>query len=147
MNKSELAHACAQHMYANDALSNLFGMQIKQMDEGTAVVTMQVTKSMVNGLNTCHGGVIFSLADTSFAFACNSQNEVAVAAGCNIDYLRPAMIDDVLSATSKMQYQGRRSGIYQTLITNQDNKLIAVFKGNSARLGGAVLNTAAKESI
>ena len=91
--------------------------------------------------------MIFSLADSAFAFACNSQNEAAVAANCTIDFLRPAMLADVLTATATVQYQGRRTGIYQTLIVNQHDKLIAIFKGNSARLGSAVLQSSSEEII
>jgi acyl-CoA thioesterase len=147
MQASELANACAQHMYANDKLSQFLNMEIKQVGEGSAVVTMTVKETMVNGHQTCHGGMIFSLADSAFAFACNSQNEAAVAANCTIDFLRPAMLADVLTATATVQYQGRRTGIYQTLIVNQHDKLIAIFKGNSARLGSAVLQSSSEEII
>jgi acyl-CoA thioesterase len=147
MQALELANACAQQMFANDSLSQSLKMEIKHVDAGQAVVMMTVNATMLNGHQTCHGGIIFSLADTAFAFACNSQNEAAVAASCTIDYLRPALVEDVLIATTTVQYQGRRTGIYQTLIVNQDNKLIAIFKGNSARLGNAVLNSSSEEII
>ncbi|ASP48229.1 hydroxyphenylacetyl-CoA thioesterase PaaI [Cognaticolwellia beringensis] len=147
MQASELANACAQHMHANDRLSQSLNMEIKQVGEGSAVVTMTVNETMVNGHQTCHGGMIFSLADSAFAFACNSQNKAAVAANCTIDFLRPAMLADVLTATATVQYQGRRTGIYQTLIVNQHDKLIAIFKGNSARLGSAVLQSSSEEII
>jgi len=83
--------------------------------------------------------MIFSLADSAFAFACNSQNQTAVAAGCTIDFLRPALLDDQLSAIAIQTYQGKRSGIYHVEITNQNAQLVALFKGNSARVNGSVL--------
>lgn len=147
MQGSELATACARHMHKNDAYSQLLGMQIEHVAEGTAEVSIRVVANMLNGHHTCHGGIIFSLADSAFAFACNSQNEVAVAASCSIDFLRPGQLNDVLKATAMMQYQGRRTGVYQVLIHNQDAKLLAIFKGNSARLGAYVLNSPSEEKI
>jgi acyl-CoA thioesterase len=147
MKSSELASACAQHMFSTDALSQSLGMQIQTVDEGKAVVSMQVKQDMVNGHQTCHGGIIFSLADSAFAFACNSQDQVAVASNCSIDFLRPALIGDKLTAISEVQYQGNKTGVYQTMVTNQNNQLIAIFKGKSARLGMNVLNKTAGELI
>ncbi len=144
---SELAIACAKKMGSADSFSHSLGIQLSHIDVGKSIMTLQVTANMVNGYNTCHGGVIFSFADTAFAYACNSQNQLAVAASCNIDFVRPAMIGDTLTATSTMQYQGHRTGVYQTIIINQDDKLIAIFKGNSARLGKTVLNFPSKDSL
>jgi acyl-CoA thioesterase len=100
---------------------------------------MIVTEVMLNGYKTCHGGMIFSLSDSAFAFACNSQNQAAVAAGCTIDFLRPAMLGDQLSAVATQQYQGKRSGVYHVEVTNQKAQLVALFKGNSARINANVL--------
>ncbi|PKI02097.1 phenylacetic acid degradation protein PaaD [Glaciecola sp. 33A] len=147
MKSSELASACAQHMFSTDSLSQSLGMQIQTVDEGKAVVSMQVKQDMLNGHQTCHGGIIFSLADSAFAFACNSQDQVAVASNCSIDFLRPALIGDKLTAISEVQYQGNKTGVYQTMVTNQNKQLIAIFKGKSARLGMNVLNRTSGESI
>jgi hypothetical protein len=89
---SELAIACAKKMGCADSFSHSLGIQLSHIDVGKSIMTLQVTANMVNGYNTCHGGVIFSFADTAFAYACNSQNQLAVAASCNIDFVRPAMI-------------------------------------------------------
>ncbi|UAA40799.1 hydroxyphenylacetyl-CoA thioesterase PaaI [Paraneptunicella aestuarii] len=126
-------------MFENDTASKALGMEIIDVDEGYAVMTMTIREDMLNGHQTCHGGMLFSLADSAFAFACNSQNHAAVAANCTIDFIRPARVNDVLTATAKAQHQGKRSGIYQITITNQENKLVALFKGNSARINQPVL--------
>ncbi len=137
---TQLARQCAEHMFQNDTASQSLGMEITDINEGFAVVTMTVRDHMLNGHKTCHGGILFSLADSAFAFACNSHNEVAVAAGCHIDFVRPSKVNDRLTATAKMQHQGKRAGIYHITITNQDDKIVALFKGNSARLNQSVLS-------
>lgn len=135
----QLAQACADHMFAQDAASKALGIVISAVKPGCATATMKVTDTMLNGYHTCHGGMIFSLADSSFAFACNSQNQAAVAAGCSIDFLRPAMLGDQLTALATQQHQGKRSGIYHVQVTNQNAQLVALFKGNSARINASVL--------
>lgn len=135
----ELALKCAQHMYANDPVSQNMGMEIQHMAKGQAKVSMPITAAMLNGHKTCHGGLLFSLADSAFAFACNSENEAAVGAACNIDYIRPAFEGDVLVATASVCHQGKRTGVYQVHVTNQDDALVAIFKGNSARINRKLL--------
>jgi len=135
----QLAEDCAHHMFAQDAASKALGINIETIKPGCAIATMTVTDAMLNGYNTCHGGMIFSLADSAFAFACNSHNEAAVAAGCTIDFLRPGMLGDLLSAVATQQHQGKRSGIYYVEVTNQNAQLVALFKGNSARINATVL--------
>jgi acyl-CoA thioesterase len=126
-------------MFAQDAASKALGIIIEAIKPGSATATMTVTDAMLNGYKTCHGGMIFSLADSAFAFACNSQNQAAVAAGCTIDFLRPGMLGDTLTAAATQQHQGKRSGIYYVEITNQNAQLVALFKGNSARINASVL--------
>ena len=135
----QLAEDCAQHMFEHDAASKALGIAINRVSRGSATATMTIRDDMLNGHKTCHGGIIFSLADSAFAFACNSQNHAAVAAGCNIDFLRPAIKDDRLTAVASQVHQGKRSGIYNVTVTNQDGKLVALFKGNSARINRKVL--------
>ena len=135
----QLAEDCAHHMFSQDAASKALGITIEKIKPGCATATMTVTETMLNGYQTCHGGMIFSLADSAFAFACNSQNQAAVAAGCTIDFLRPGMLGDKLSAAATQQHQGKRSGIYYVEITNQNAQLVALFKGNSARINASVL--------
>nr|WP_136251277.1 hydroxyphenylacetyl-CoA thioesterase PaaI [Ningiella ruwaisensis] len=137
----ELAQKCADHMFYNDAATQSMGMSIVKVAEGQSIVSMCITSVMLNGHQTCHGGQLFSLADSAFAFACNSYNEAAVAANCTIDFIRPAFEGDVLKATATVCYQGKRTGIYHVQITNQNNELIALFKGNSARINRKLLPT------
>nr|WP_285317033.1 hydroxyphenylacetyl-CoA thioesterase PaaI [Providencia rettgeri] len=96
---------------------------------------MPITAQMLNGHKTCHGGQLFSLADTAFAYACNSQGHAAVASMCSIDFIRPGFEGDLLTATATMKHQGKRSGLYEVEITNQDGKTLALFHGRSHRLG------------
>jgi acyl-CoA thioesterase len=100
---------------------------------------MVVQKAMLNGHQTCHGGYIFTLADSAFAFACNSYNIQAVAAGCSIEYLAPAYENDVLTAEAQEQSRTGRTGIYDVAVMNQDGKKIALFRGKSHQLKDAVI--------
>lgn len=134
-----LAQRCAEHMYENDAASQALGIKITEVHCGRAVAVMAVKGFMLNGHKTCHGGQIFTLADSAFAFACNSQNQAAVALSCTIDFVSPAFEGDTLTATAEELHQGGRSGVYQIKITNQNQQLIALFKGNSARIKQSVL--------
>ncbi len=147
MNANDLARACADTMYANDRASAALGMEIVEVSEGKAVMTMTVRDDMVNGHDLCHGGLIFSLADSAFAFACNSQNLNAVAAGARIDFLAPASLGDQLTAVAQQVSQGKRSGIYDVVVTNQHAKTIALFRGNSHRIGGALIDESAGETV
>lgn len=140
LNNKAMAQKCADFMFQNDTASQSLGMEIIDVDEGYAELKMTIRDHMLNGHKTCHGGMIFSLADSAFAFACNSQNESAVAAGCSIDFVRSAKANDKLTAVAKVQYQGKRSGIYHITVTNQENNLVALFKGNSARINRPVLS-------
>ena len=135
----KLASDCAEHMYSGDTASQWLGISILDVDEGQASAKMVITENMLNGHKTCHGGILFSLADSAFAFACNSQNHAAVAAGCHIDFLLPAFEGDELIATATQIHQGKRSGIYHITIVNQKQQTIALFKGNSARIKRSVL--------
>ena len=134
-----LAAQCANTMWAEDRASQAMGMQIVSVSEGCAVVSMTVRETMVNGNGMCHGGMIFSLADSAFAFACNSQNFVAVASGASIDFLAPASAGDVLTASASIVSQGKKTGLYDVAVRNQSNRLVAQFRGRSARIRGAVL--------
>ncbi len=134
-----LAARCADAMWAEDDASKAMGMQIVSVREGSAVLSMTVQENMVNGHGMCHGGMIFSLADSAFAFACNSQNFAAVAAGASIDFLAPASAGDVLTASASIVSQGKKTGLYDVAVRNQINRLVAQFRGRSARIRGAVL--------
>lgn len=135
----QLAESCARHMFQEDKASQAMGMTIEAIAPGAATLRMEVRDDMVNGHDICHGGKIFCLADSAFAFACNSENQAAVAATCNIDFVRPAFKGDVLTAIASVVYQGRRSGVYQAQVINQNGELVALFKGNAARLNRPLL--------
>ncbi|EMD1655886.1 hydroxyphenylacetyl-CoA thioesterase PaaI [Pluralibacter gergoviae] len=128
----------ARAMYQNDACAQALGIDIVEMDDGVAVLTMTITPQMLNGHRTCHGGQLFSLADTAFAYACNSQGLAAVASGCSIDFLRPGFAGDRLTATARVKHQGKLTGVYDIEIVNQQQKTVALFRGKSHRIGGAV---------
>lgn len=134
-----LAEATAAAMFSRDAASQTLGMQIVRMGPGYAKLTMTVRPDMLNGHQTCHGGFIFALADSAFAFSCNSHNLNTVAAGCTIEYLAPGRAGDVLTAEAVEQARAGRSGVYDVSVTNQDGIRIALFRGKSAQIKGEVL--------
>jgi acyl-CoA thioesterase len=100
---------------------------------------MRVREPMLNGHKICHGGLIFTLADSTFAFACNSHNKVTVAAGCSIEFLRPAHLDDVLTCEGVEQVLQGRHGIYDMQVRNQRGEVVAMFRGKSASIQGTVI--------
>ncbi|MEO0329202.1 MAG: hydroxyphenylacetyl-CoA thioesterase PaaI [Pseudomonadota bacterium] len=136
MTPNQLAQACAQSMWANDNASKGLGMEIIEVTSGNAILRMTVRDDMTNGQKICHGGFIFTLADSAFAFACNGYNQFTVAQGCKIDFLAPAFAEDVLTANAREQYREGRSGIYDATVTNQDGKVIAEMRGNSRTVKG-----------
>ncbi|MBT8137189.1 MAG: hydroxyphenylacetyl-CoA thioesterase PaaI [Gammaproteobacteria bacterium] len=135
----ELARACAAHMFADDRASQELGIAIDIPAAGSATATMSVTPTMINGHDVCHGGYLFTLADTAFAFACNGYNQVSVAAGASIEYLAPVRAGDRLTARAIERHRGRRSGTYDVEVHNQQQRLVAVFRGRAAALGRPLL--------
>ena len=131
-----LAERCAAAMWKDDTASQGLGMELVEIGPGRARLEMAVTEAMLNGHGTCHGGFIFALADTAFAFACNSYNQITVGAGCHIDYLAPGHLHDVLTADAREQALAGKSGIYDVKVSNQEGRLIALFRGKSHRIGG-----------
>lgn len=136
MTPQETAERCAAIMWPDDHAARGLGMAIAAVGPGTATLTMAVRQDMVNGHGTCHGGFIFAVADAAFAYACNSHNHRAVAAGVDINFLAPAHLGDVLTAHGHARHQGGRSGVYDIEVANQDGKLVAVFRGRAARVKG-----------
>ncbi len=136
MNAKERAEKSASAMWANDQASKWFGMEILEVDEGRAVLTLTVAAHHCNGVGLCHGGVSHALADSAFAFACNSRNTVTVAQHTVMSYLAPGQLGDSLTATATEISLTGRSGIYDVRVTNQDNKLIAEFRGMSRAING-----------
>ena len=136
MRPYELAEACAKQMWANDPASRDLGMELDRIEPGRATISMTVTRSMTNGHGTCHGGYIFTLADSAFAFACNTYNQITVAHQCSVTYLAPGHLGDRLTATAREISRQGRSGLYDVTITNQNGDPIAEFRGNSRTTKG-----------
>ncbi len=136
MDASELARAAGEAMWREDRASKLLGMKLEELRPGYARVSMPVTGQMANGQDLCHGGLIFSLADSSFGFACNSRNQRALAASCSIEFLAPARIGDTLTAECAEQAVAGRTGIYDARVVNQSGELIALFRGRAATVKG-----------
>ncbi|EGD04898.1 phenylacetic acid degradation protein PaaD [Burkholderia sp. TJI49] len=134
-----LARATAQAMYDADACSRALGIEIDEVRAGYARLRMAVRPDFLNGHQICHGGLIFTLADSTFAFACNSYNLNTVAAGCSIEYLRPVHGDDVLTAEATEQTRHGRQGIYDIRVTNRAGETVAMFRGKSAQIKGTVI--------
>ena len=146
LSKQQLAEACAEAMWADDRASQGLGMVIENVTPGRSELAMTVREDMVNGHSICHGGFIFTLADSAFAFACNSENFNTVAAGVRIEFLAPAKLGDRLSAHAEQVHQGRRTGVYDVVVTNQDGRKLAIFRGNSHRISGALVDDETGES-
>jgi acyl-CoA thioesterase len=134
-----LAELTAKSMYERDGASQAIGARVVSVAPGKAGMSMTVRKDMLNGHQTCHGGFIFALADSTFAFACNSRNDVTVASGCTIDYLAPAFEGDVLTAQAAEYSLAGRVGVYDVHVSNQHGKKIAIFRGRSYRIKGQVV--------
>lgn len=134
----QLAEACAKAMFARDTASQALGMEIVSVAPGKAVMRMRVRDTMVQGHGNCHGGYLFTLADSAFAFACNTYDEATVASGCSIDYLGPAWESDELTATAEEQSRRGRTGVYDITIRNQHGDAIALFRGRSYKIRGSV---------
>jgi acyl-CoA thioesterase len=135
MTELEIAKRCAEVMWNDDSASQALGMEIEVTEVGGAIARMVIRDDMVNGLDVCHGGLVFALGDTAFAFACNAYNLQSFAASCHIDFLRPAMLNDELTAIASEDYRGRRSGYYTIKIYNQREEKVAIFRGRSASNG------------
>lgn len=136
MTPLELAQASAQAMWSGDNATQHLGMELTDVGPGRATITMPVTAIMSNGHGTCHGGYIFTLADSAFAFACNSYNQAAVAQHCSITYILPGRTGEMLTATATETSRAGRSGIYDVKVTNPDGLCIAEFRGHSRTIKG-----------
>jgi len=126
-------------MWAQDKASRALGMEIAAVAPGRATMRMAVRPEMCNGHLICHGGMIFALADSAFAFACNSYNRVTVANNCTISFLAPARAGDTLTAEAVERHRGGRSGVYDVTITDQNAQLIALFRAHSTQVKGELV--------
>jgi acyl-CoA thioesterase len=133
------AEAVGRAMLARDNATRALGMTLDEIRPGYARMRMTVRPDMLNGHDLAHGGLIFTLADTTFAYACNSRNHVTVAQGATIEFLAPGRVGDVLTAEGEERHASGRTGVYDIKVTNQDGRTIALFRGKSFRLGTHIL--------
>ena len=138
LSPDDLARACADAMWKEDGASQGLGMEILEVKAGHAVLAMTIQPHMVNGHGIAHGGFIFTLADSAFAFACNSHNQRTVAAQCNISFIRPGKLGDTLVAAAREISRTGRSGIYDVRVTVNDT-VVAELRGRSRTIGGALV--------
>jgi acyl-CoA thioesterase len=137
------AEAVRDVMWANDRASKALGMVVAEIGPGRAVLTMTVREDMLNGLDICHGGLVTTLADSAFAFACNAYNEITVASGFDVNLLAPARLGDVLTARAVELSRSGRTGVYDIAVSNQRGEAIAAFRGRSYTMKGRPLLPAA----
>jgi acyl-CoA thioesterase len=133
------ARRAAQVLYEGDRASQALGIHLLDVAPGSARTSMRVRADMVNGHRICHGGLLFALADSAFAFACNSYGDNVVAAAGSIDYLAPAREGDELTATARELWRSKRTGLYEIDVTNQRGEHIALFRGRSHRVAGQLI--------
>lgn len=138
-----LARLAGQAMYDNDPASQALGMALAEIRPGYARMTMPVRQDMLNGHAICHGGYIFMLADSAFAFACNSHNNVTVGASCNIDYITAGRQHDLLTAEAVEMSLTGKTGVYDVRVSNQHGQTVALFRGKSHRIAGHLVDPAA----
>ncbi|CFB61252.1 hydroxyphenylacetyl-CoA thioesterase PaaI [Pandoraea apista] len=139
MTPEELARATGEAMYRSDRASQWLGMELQEVRPGYARMTMRIRDEFLNGHAICHGGLMFTLADSTFAFACNSYNINTVAAGCSIEFLKPVAGGDTLTAEAQEQVLSGRHGIYDIRLTNSAGDVVAMFRGKSAQIKGNVV--------
>jgi acyl-CoA thioesterase len=137
-NPQQLAEAAAAALYPRDLASHALGIKLLGVGPGSASMQMAIRTDMANVHNTCHGGLIYTLADSTFAYACNSHNKNAVAVTCVIEYMRPAFVGDVLTAAGGEQGLVGRNGVYDIRVENQHGELVALFRGKSTQIKGEV---------
>jgi acyl-CoA thioesterase len=138
-----LAALVGERMFEADRATREFmGIELVSCEPGRAVLRMPVREAMLNGHDICHGGMIFTLADSTFAYACNSRNHATVAAGCSIEFLRPAHRGDVLMCEGREQVLQGRHGVYDMRVTNQHGQVVALFRGKSTQIKGHVIEEA-----
>lgn len=139
MSPQEVAEACAKAMWAEDPASQRLGMTLTRIAPGEATIEMTVTDAMANGHGTCHGGYIFTVADSAFAFACNTYIQRCVAQHVSITYIAPAFVGEVLTATAREVSRRGRGGIYDIAVRNPSGEVIAEFRGHSRTVKGTLI--------
>jgi acyl-CoA thioesterase len=137
--EQRLAELCARALLAGDQASRSLGMWMEDVRPGSARLRMTVRPDMVNGHGMCHGGIVFALADSAFAVACNTYDSVTVAAAASIDFLAPAQVNDELTAQARELWRSKRSGIYEIVVSNQRGETVALFRGRSHCTGAHIV--------
>jgi len=133
MDKNQFAQKVVNHLLEKDLFSKWLGIELIEIKEGYSKIKITIRNEMVNGFGIIHGGVTFSLADSAFAFACNNRNNLSVALDTSINFMKPAHVGDVLTAEAKEIHNGKSTGLYQIFVKNQNDHLIALFKGTCFR--------------
>lgn len=139
LDANEIARLSGIAMWRDDKASQGLGMEILEVGPGNAKLVMPVTERMLNGHGTCHGGFIFSLADSAFAFACNSHGQPAVAQHCSVTYITPGRLGMRLIADARERQRGERSGIYDITVRDETGTVVAEFRGHSRTLPGSLI--------
>lgn len=139
MSPGEVARACAAALWADDRASQGLGLTLDHVGPGEATLSMRVRDDMTNGHGTCHGGFLFALADSAFAFACNTYDQRAVAQHCSVTFLRPGKRGEVLTARAVERVREGRSGLYDVTVTDAAGQVVAEFRGHSRTVPGTVL--------
>ncbi len=135
----KLANDVVAHMMENDLFSQWLGIEILEVKEGYSRIKMMVRNEMINGFGIVHGGIAFALSDSAFAFACNNRNVLSVALDTAINFLKPVHVGDILTAEAKELHNGRSTGLYHITITNQNNHIVALFKGTCFRINKTLI--------
>ncbi|OYU57093.1 MAG: phenylacetic acid degradation protein PaaD [Chitinophagaceae bacterium BSSC1] len=139
MDQKPSAKLVAEKVFEKDLFSQWLGIEILEIKEGYSKIAMTVRTEMINGLGIVHGGIAFSLADSAFAFACNNRNNLSVALDTSINFLKPVHVGDTLEAVATEVHNGRSTGLYQISISNQNQVVVAIFKGTCFRTGKTIL--------
>jgi acyl-CoA thioesterase len=135
MEKNDLPEKVVAHLLENDLFSKWLGIEVIGLSTGYSKIKMTVRPEMINGFGIVHGGIAFSLADSAFAFACNNRNNLSVALDTSINFMKPVHPGDVLTAEAKEMHNGKSTGLYQVSVFNQNDHLVALFKGTCFRTG------------
>ncbi len=133
-----------EQMMQNDLFSQWLGISVMEINDGYSKIQMKVRPEMINGLGTVHGGIAFSFADSAFAFACNNRNVLSVALDTSINFIKPIFVGDTLIGEAKEIHNGRSTGLYHITITNQNENIVAIFKGTCFRTEKLLVNTGSK---
>lgn len=136
----QVAERCAETLWREDRAAQGMGIELVEVGPGLARLRMRVREDMANCHGICHGGFIFAVADTAFAYACNTYNQPTVASGADISFVAPAQVGDILTARGEVRQQGGRNGLYDIEVVNQDGRTIAFFRGRSTRIKGHIFD-------